>query len=267
MSGRASGKITLRVRIESSPQTAETSPDLDVSEMLVFEVEDRGIGITPSDQDKLFQSFVQLDNSLSRTHAGTGLGLAMVRRITELHQGCVSVSSKLGEGSCFSVKIPYITPRPPGENLGTVVGSPSKTPGLGDIHPPLTIPLANSPLLLLAEDNESNIIMISEYLDCKGYRVVVARNGLEAIKIAQQQQPELILMDISMPKMDGLTAIGQIRANSEIATIPIIALTALAMPGDEERCLAVGANAYLTKPIRLVQLSETMQSLLSTQRS
>ncbi|VXD15472.1 PAS fold family (fragment) [Planktothrix serta PCC 8927] len=260
-------KITLRVRIESNPKTPEACPNLDVSEMLVFEVEDRGIGIAPSDQDKLFQSFVQLDNRLSRTHSGTGLGLAMVRRITELHQGCVSVSSNLDQGSCFTVKIPYRTSQLPGEDLAIVAGSPLRTLGLRDIHPPPTISLANSPLVLLAEDNESNIIMVSEYLDCKGYRVLVAKNGLEAIEITQQQRPELILMDISMPEMDGLTAICQIRANSEIATIPIIALTALAMPGDEERCLAVGANAYLTKPIRLVKLLETIQNLLSIKRS
>jgi PAS domain S-box-containing protein len=112
-----------------------------------------------------------------------------------------------------------------------------------------------SPLILLAEDNEANIVTVGDYLQIQGYRLIVARNGTEAVQMAIEQEPDLILMDIQMPEMDGLEATRRIRAEAKLATLPIIALTALAMPGDRDRCLAVGANEYLTKPVSLKELS------------
>jgi CheY-like chemotaxis protein len=120
----------------------------------------------------------------------------------------------------------------------------------------------NSPLILLAEDNEANIMTISSYLEAKAYRVIIAKNGVEAIAIAKEQSPDLILMDIQMPVMDGLEAIAQIRLDPSLIEIPIVALTALAMDGDRDRCLAAGANEYISKPIRLKQLDLLMQKLL-----
>ena len=114
--------------------------------------------------------------------------------------------------------------------------------------------VAVSPLLLLAEDNEANIKTLADYLEVKGYRVVVARTGVEAIKLARKVTPDMIVMDIQMPELDGLEATRRIRADAELMHIPIIAVTALAMPGDRERCLAAGANAYLSKPISLKAL-------------
>lgn len=120
----------------------------------------------------------------------------------------------------------------------------------------------NSPLILLAEDNEANIMTISSYLEAKAYRVIIAKNGVEAISIAKAEHPDLILMDIQMPVMDGLEAIAQIRLDPSLIEIPIVALTALAMEGDRDRCLAAGANEYISKPIRLKQLDLLMQKLL-----
>lgn len=110
------------------------------------------------------------------------------------------------------------------------------------------------PLILLAEDNEPNISTLSEYLPVKGYRVIVARDGLEAIQLAEQTLPDLILMDVQMPCMDGLEATRHLRANPSFLHTPIIALTALAMTGDRERCLEAGANEYLSKPFSLKHL-------------
>jgi CheY-like chemotaxis protein len=121
---------------------------------------------------------------------------------------------------------------------------------------------SQGPLILLAEDNETNIFAIGEYLQEVGYRLVVARNGGEALNLAWEWKPDLILMDIQMPVLDGLAATQRLRAMSEFATTPIIALTALAMPGDREKCLAAGANAYLSKPISLKNLMQTMEELL-----
>lgn len=121
---------------------------------------------------------------------------------------------------------------------------------------------AQGPLILLAEDNETNIQAIGEYLQDLGYRLVVARNGGEALDFAWEWKPDLILMDIQMPVLDGFTVMQRLRAMSEFSTTPIIALTALAMPGDRERCLAVGANEYLAKPVSLKQLIQIMNQLL-----
>jgi CheY-like chemotaxis protein len=102
------------------------------------------------------------------------------------------------------------------------------------------------------------------YLEAKGYRLILAENGEKAIALAQSEKPDLILMDIQMPGMDGLEAIKQIRLNANLAQIPIIALTALAMPGDRDRCLEAGANEYVSKPVRLKQLTSLMQDLLNS---
>jgi CheY-like chemotaxis protein len=115
---------------------------------------------------------------------------------------------------------------------------------------------------LLAEDNEANIITISSYLNAKGYRIISAKNGKEAIAMTYAESPDIILMDIQMPEMDGLATIRQLRQDPNLKHIPIIALTALAMAGDRERCLEIGADDYLSKPVRLKELAATIHQLL-----
>jgi CheY-like chemotaxis protein len=115
---------------------------------------------------------------------------------------------------------------------------------------------------VLAEDNEDSITMMLAFLQSRGYRVVVARNGVEAVQYVREHRPALILMDIHMPEMDGLDATRLIRANSDLASIPIIALTALAMPGDREKCLEAGADDYMSKPVRLRELRRMIRALL-----
>jgi CheY-like chemotaxis protein len=123
------------------------------------------------------------------------------------------------------------------------------------------------PVILLAEDNEANIRTLSSYLEAKGYCVLLAKDGQEAIDLAKIHQPDLILMDIQMPGIDGLEATRQIRLDPDLADIPIIALTALAMAGDRERCLEAGANNYLTKPVKLKQLATIIQQLLTVRKA
>jgi len=120
-----------------------------------------------------------------------------------------------------------------------------------------------APLILIAEDNEANIRSISGYLEAKGFRLAVARNGGEAVDQTRELRPDLILMDIQMPGVDGLEAIRQIREDPEFSSLPIIALTALAMPGDRERILEAGANEYLAKPVSLRALVEMMDTLFA----
>jgi PAS domain S-box-containing protein len=229
-------------------------------EAIYFCVWDTGIGISKEDMDRLFQPFVQLDSSLSRQHAGTGLGLSLVSRMVELHKGGVSVESGVGQGSRFTIFLPYSEP-------ATAVNP------VDERKPEASRPVQaaldhwqtgkEKPLILLADDNEDNINMILDYLQEQGYQVIVARSGSEAIARANEDRPDLILMDIQMPEMDGLEATRRLRANPGLLQVPIITLTALAMPGDRERCLEAGANDYLSKPISPRELVKTIERHLS----
>ncbi|MEH1819467.1 MAG: PAS domain S-box protein [Nostoc sp.] len=351
---------------------------------LYFHITDTGIGIAAEEIGKLFQPFIQLDSSLNRQYSGTGLGLALVQQIVTLHGGTVSVSSEVGQGSCFTVRIPYRTSdrglttqvttflpnyRLPAENaqvliiedsvaaaeqitryfsemgmqpiiypegegaieevlrvqpalivmdlqlpnlsgwdvlnqlkanpktkdipaiIISVVDERSKGLAQGAFEylikpitraqlqvtieklyasarfdsPNLTVvpdAILDTPLILLTEDNQANIDTMSGYLESRGYRLILANNGQQAIDLVRVQRPDLIVMDIQMPGMDGLEAMRCIRNDRHFLHIPIIALTALAMPGDRETCLAAGANEYLTKPVKLKQLVATIQQLL-----
>lgn len=120
----------------------------------------------------------------------------------------------------------------------------------------------SQPLILVAEDNPDNIYLLRDYLSYLDYQVIIASTGKEAITLAQTEHPQLILMDIQMPEMNGIEAIQYIRFDENCSNIPIIALTALAMPGDLERCLSAGADDYLAKPFSLQALKTTLQQWL-----
>lgn len=226
-------------------------------------VTDTGIGIAPADQLKLFHPFVQVESALNRQYEGSGLGLALVKQIVELHEGDVSLRSELRHGSCFTVRLPYVCDieacSTPAYSL--IPDRVQTSAAIASSSSPLT-ELQIKPLILLAEDNEANISTVSSYLEAKGYLVILAKNGEEAIALAKTHQPDLILMDIQMPIMDGLEATRQIRLDPELINIPIIALTALAMIGDQEKCLEAGANAYLSKPVKLKELTATILKML-----
>ncbi|BAY32282.1 two-component hybrid sensor and regulator [Nostoc carneum NIES-2107] len=264
------GSVKLTVRQEQS----------DNKNLLCFSVIDTGIGIAQEDVSKLFQPFTQIDSRLNRLHPGTGLGLSLVRRLVQLHQGSITVTSELGQGSCFRVYLPYRVITPSAIAPSLVESESTVNPSLpatlnqkqssaASSLNQLTVPLASSDqptskaLILLVEDQEVNALSISSYLEGRGYHWLWAANGQEAITMASTHHPDLILMDIQMPEMDGLEAISRIRADPQLAQIPIIAITALAMPGDEERCLQAGADLYISKPIKLKQLIAVIQKLLS----
>ena len=258
------GRITLLLAVGSGHawQGEATIPQRlrDMSSpMIVFQIVDTGIGIASNDLQRLFQPFVQVDSALNRQYEGTGLGLALVKQIVELHGGQVTAESEVGKGSCFTFALPYV-PSQPIASESKLTSTDLQDSLSRDVQPENAI----APLILLAEDNEANIQTFTSYLNAINYRVIVAKNGEEAVAMAKANSPDIILMDIQMPIMDGLEAIGQIRSDTKFASVPIIALTALAMESDRERCLAAGANEYLSKPIKLKQLATVIQQLLSS---
>jgi PAS domain S-box-containing protein len=239
------GRVLLEVKI---------SPEKD---RIQFSVEDNGNGITKENLSKLFVPFTQLDSGLSRHYEGTGLGLVLVLKFTEIHGGSVQVESEPGLGSRFTVALPWNEDQKSNPNQALNSAKPVET------SPSAISNTGERGKVLLAEDSKSNVLTVQEYLSDNGYEVAVAQNGLEAIAMAEQISPDIILMDIQMPKMDGLEAIRRLRAATKSVSVPIIAVTALAMPGDRERCLEAGANEYISKPVSLKGLVKTINTLLA----
>jgi CheY-like chemotaxis protein len=253
------GKITLKVDLLKSVTASENTVSEQQSSpnFVRLMVIDTGIGIAPEDIKKLFQPFVQINGALNRKQMGTGLGLSLVKRIVELHGGQVALTSEVGIGSCFMIDLPCVETVPP--LMRAVPSHPSHADNGSD-----PVVASKSPLILLAEDNEANLSTMSNYLRAKGYRVLIAKTGREALNQAQSAKPDIMLIDVQMPEMDGLEAMQKIRQCPDLAETPIIALTALAMSGDRDRCLAAGANHYLSKPVRLKDLVGEVQRLLAT---
>ncbi|MGM0455340.1 MAG: PAS domain-containing protein, partial [Cyanobacteriota bacterium] len=217
-----------------------------------WSVEDTGIGIAPEHLPKLFQPFMQIDSALNRQFEGTGLGLSLVKRLVELHGGEVGVTSQLGVGSCFTITLPLTGTN--GSETGTTDPRVDEATDSQETE--------SSALILLAEDNPANIQTLSSYLIAKGYQLRLAKDGAEAIEQAKLQQPNLILMDIQMPGVDGLEAMQRIRQQPWGLDVPIIALTALAMESDQQRCLQAGADDYISKPVKLKHLVTRIEELL-----
>ena len=223
---------------------------------VAFTIWDSGIGISPADMARLFRPFTQLDNRFSRQQPGTGLGLALVKRMADMHGGSVQVQSIVGEGSHFTVTMPWVMQAAPAPEMHEEAPGTSETQPAGQPDGQ-----AERPRILIADDNEINLETYAGYLSAKGYEVIKAYHGQEAVQNAQQYHPDIILMDIQMPEMDGLQAIQLIRASTDrtVSEIPILALTALAMTGDRERCLNAGANGYISKPVSLKELLRSVQ--------
>lgn len=217
--------------------------------LIRFEVRDTGVGIDPTMLATLFQPFVQADSSATRNFGGTGLGLSIVKRLADMMGAQVGVSSQLGEGSTFWMMLPLA-------EVSTVDVCPSV-----DAQSTDTVkPLANiNRQVLLVEDNDVNQKVATRFLECLGCTVTVARDGAAAVQIFQQKRFDLVLMDIQMPVMDGMTATRLIRKlEGSRPRTPIVALTADVLAGQRERCLAEGMDEYLTKPVDFEKLRQVI---------
>lgn len=224
------------------------SPDV-----LRFDIHDSGIGMTPEQRARIFQPFVQADGSTSRRYGGTGLGLAICARLVEAMGGRIEAESVVGKGSTFSFTavLPAVQ---------------------GVIAPVATATVASSGVtraqgvILLAEDNPVNQLLAVKLLERRGYRVLVANNGLEAIGRYEQGGIDLILLDVHMPVMDGYETATRIRELERAAgvsrRIPILALTASILEEDRKRCFEAGMDGFLGKPINRGELYETLDRFL-----
>ena len=244
------GGVLLRATIEGEPSAPNR---------LRFEIQDTGIGITPETRKLLFEPFRQADGSTTRCYGGTGLGLAISRRLVELMGGLIGVESQPGKGSLFwfTATFEIDATISTGTSPLTLVDGPAALAGaVGDDI---------APRILVAEDNVVNREVALRMLDRLGYRVDVVEDGRGAIEAASNLLYDAILMDCQMPIVDGFEATATIRLlDGPAARTPVIALTASAMHGDRERCLAAGMDDYITKPVRRAVLSETLRRWVRT---
>lgn len=237
------GSVTLKTQlVRNGARKAE----------LLIEVIDTGIGIDESDRDKLFKPFSQIDGSWTREYGGMGLGLAICQRIAIALGSKITCESEVGKGSRFSVAIPV--------KLCTYSRPRKKEPEEENTH----FSLAEGVRILIAEDEPVNRELMDSLLSSLGHRVTTAKNGLEAIEIAERQEFDFILLDISMPKMDGFSACRRIRSlGNENADCPVVAMTAHVAEEDKARCFEVGMSDYLSKPVSFTKLKKTIAKWLA----
>jgi signal transduction histidine kinase/DNA-binding NarL/FixJ family response regulator len=236
------GFVKLSVYSEPSSHSGQTT--------VVFCIEDSGVGMDEENLAHIFNRFSRVFSDDLFRSAGTGLGINIAQSLVSLMNGTTDVKSSLGQGTIFTIRIPFVIPQ-------TVATAPALA------LPSQQVPLLNSSTsrstidVLVVEDNEMNQKVMEGFLMRYQLKPVIANNGLEAVAILAHRTFDLILMDIQMPGMDGYTATQTIRQDLALNT-PIIAMTAYTMPGERERCLATGMNAYLAKPVRMEQIDEIL---------
>lgn len=244
------GQVTLAAQVLEGPATVPTPPATVGPPCLRLAISDTGIGIDPSHLDQLFQPFVQIDSALNRQFQGTGLGLALVKQIVVLHGGQVKVTSRVGEGSCFTVDLPLSSAMAP---LG-----PGVNPGLAPLPP-----TSETSILLVAGQGGDTHSLVS-YLRAKGYTLVLAEAGEAAIARAEAQPFSLILLDLDLPTQDNLDMMAQMAAVTHQRQVPIIVLGAsvpLAKSAPSDTIV------YVPKPVQLKPLMTKIQHLLSCSRN
>ena len=232
------GAVTLRTRTLRE----------DAGLRLEFAVEDSGTGIPPDKLVFIFDKFTQADGSISRKYGGTGLGLAITKKLVELHGGEIRVRSEVGQGTTFEVSLPCGVE---GVDAGRESGAAMAVTGMKSV--------ACAGRILVVEDNHVNQKVVTSVLAKRGFSIELANDGREALdKLELDAAFDLILMDVQMPRLDGLEATRLIRSDPRWKSLPIVAMTAHAMTGDRERCLQAGMDGYISKPVHPTHLLNTI---------
>lgn len=242
------GKVSVQV-------TQETKTDVDA--ILHFTIKDTGIGLSEPDEARLFQPFTQADGSTTRKYGGTGLGLAISKQLVELMDGEIGFTSELGRGSSFWFTVPVKS------QLNGSDAAALRPSSKAVMHLTLVEAQTKADLrILLVEDYVINQDVATRQLEKLGYQADVVDDGLAALKALQVDRYDIVLMDCQMPRLDGYDASAEIRRREAAITggrhIPIVAMTANAMMGDREKCIAAGMDDYITKPIRADDLQRVL---------
>jgi CheY-like chemotaxis protein len=221
--------------------TAEAEEETAQGIQVKISVRDTGIGIPPAKQQSIFERFTQADTAISRKYGGSGLGLAITRELVELMGGTISVSSKTGKGSEFTVRLPFAKAGKRGK---------TKQAAAQAVH-------GNGMHVLVVEDNVLNQKMTRIMLANNGFTVSGANSGTKAVALLRKEKADIVLMDLQIPGMDGYLTTRKIREELKL-NVPIIAITAHAFNGEREKCVAAGMNDYLPKPFREQELLATI---------
>jgi len=259
------GHVVVHVTTESDAGDEEV--------VLHFSVADTGIGIPPDKHRLVFEAFTQGDGSMTRRYDGTGLGLTIASRFVEMMGGRIWLESAVGRGSTFhfTARVERQQPASNAATLPETIEAPVET-GNGEV-PVADVarpePACEPLRVLVVEDNPTNRRMLTVLLETRGHAAVPVEDGLQAIAALQGGSFDVVLMDVQMPRMDGLTATSGIRAREKASGghLPIIALTAHAMKGDRERCIAAGMDAYVSKPVRAEELFGVMEAVVGKARA
>jgi CheY-like chemotaxis protein len=247
-------KFTERGSIDVS---VELAGHVDGDVVLRFEVADHGIGIAPAAQETIFDAFHQADGGTSRRYGGTGLGLAICRQLAHLLGGEIGVCSHPGEGSTFWFTVRLAVADAPAIHEGSAL----PTAGPDSMHV-AAAPVPSTTRVLLAEDNAVNRHVALAMLRSLGFSADTAVDGREAVDATARVRYDVVLMDCHMPGMDGFSATAMIRERDALTgapRVPIVALTANAMTGDREACIAGGMDDYLSKPFTRAQLQALLE--------
>lgn len=231
---------TVEVEVSRGPATAHIA------------VRDTGIGISPRHHDTVFKPFHQVDSTLNRARGGSGLGLALTRRLVSMHGGQIHVDSAEGRGSTFTVSLPAGV-----ASRHTRLDSSTDETLAGDGS-------LDGLRVLVAEDSYVNRMFMVDLLELSGCLVIEAEDGAEAIELARTETPDLIVLDIQLPAMDGVTVAGIIRNDVTLASVPILAATAQAMPDEVVRIRSAGIDGYLAKPFTQDQFLASVKSIVKT---
>ncbi|MBF0621894.1 MAG: response regulator [Magnetococcales bacterium] len=256
----AQGSVTIRVH-PTDPHTLFLSDTITPSQMIGISVSDTGIGIPQDKREQIFEAFRQVDGTTSRKYGGTGLGLSISRKFSQLLGGELQVGRSENTGTTFTLFLP-IDISSHIENITLLESQKSGTNSERSASTSFT-DLTRS--LLVVDDDPRNAFAIQEILKERVKKLFIASDGIEALKILNDHPDiDLVLMDIMMPHMDGYQAMQKIREQPRFSHLPILALTAKAMPGDREKCIVAGATDYLSKPINTNLLLTVLSELLPT---
>jgi CheY-like chemotaxis protein len=211
---------------------------------LTFAVTDTGIGMSPEQQSRLFERFTQADASTTRKFGGTGLGLSITRAFAGMLGGDIAVVSEPGRGTTFTVSVP-----------ARITGTNDEVPPAVDDAGPITVDAAGDGVVLVVDDDAATRELLARFLERDGYRVVLAADGKEGLDMARSLVPRVILLDVTMPQMNGWAVLRTIRGDAALHETPVVMVTVL---DEQTRAYALGATGYLQKPVDWNELHTVM---------